>query len=62
MKKAYKIYQTDFADHEHDCLAKLNNQDYITIKDAEIALQKYLDTSGDTGEFTILPVYAKKHL
>ena len=59
MKKEYKIYQTDFADHEHDCLAKLNNCNYATIKDAETALLIYLNSTEDVGEFTILPIYIK---
>ena len=59
MKKEYKIYQTNFADHEHDCLVKLNNKRYSTIKDAETDLLNYLYSSGDTGEFTIMPIYTK---
>jgi|GEM_PF-4240078 hypothetical protein len=59
MKKEYKIYQIDFASHENDCLAKLNNNKYSTIKDAETALLKHFDSTGDVGEFTILSIYVK---
>ena len=60
MKKVYKIYQTDFADHEHDCLSKLDDKSYTNRKDAETALQKHFYTTEDTGEFTIIAVYTKK--
>lgn len=66
MKKVFKIYQTDFAledqkgHSEQDIFLKLDDWEYETLKEAEIALQKHLNLKGDTGEFTILPVYTKE--
>jgi hypothetical protein len=66
MKKVYKIYQADFTVElldkrgglfKHDHFLPLDDKEYANLEAAEGTLRLYLNSTGDNGVFTILPIY-----